>query len=229
MSDCVAKERTSRVRLFVLDACGAMGAIASVTVLDVTQFETISWAENITAGTRVTTTNTSGTVCRDRTSPPSDLGQTVSLNECVASWSLAAALGFGTPAVVTAVLKGLDRTALNPNARVAMEILFSLDALCTGGTAQCIGRLYPMLTEAAITGTQTIDGKTAAKASYTLNTKVNAHLFDNYATPGTPTGEMAHWAPFSAAITAGNAFYHERIFNCPTLTGVQGCELRALA
>lgn len=229
MSDCVAKERTSRVRLFVLDSCGRMGAVASVSVLDVNQFETIGWTENVTAGTRNTVTNTAGGVCRDRTSAPTDLGQTVSLNECVASWTLQSIMGYGTPKVITAVLSGIDRTALNPNAKLAMEILFPLDLACTGGAAQCIARLYPLLHNATITGSTSIDGKIAAKASYTMETAVNSQLFQNYATPGTPTGEMAHWAASAAEVNAGTSFYHERIITCPTLAGAVGCELRALA
>lgn len=229
MTDCVAKDRTSRVRIFSLDACGRMGAVGTSTVIDVDNFETISWSANVTAGDRATTTSTSGAVCRDRKAPPTDLGETVSLNECTASWSLASFMGYGTLALVTAAIKGLDRTAVNPNVKLAMEIIFALDTnVCVGGTAQCVARLYPLLQNPTLSGDSTIDGKTQAKASYSLETALNPSLFQNYGTPGTPTGEMSHWATFAAAVNAGTSFYLERVMNCPTLAGVQGCEPRAL-
>lgn len=229
MSDCVAKDRTSRVRLFVLDACGRMSAVAGVSVLDVDNFETISWAENVTAGDQNTTSTTSGAVCRNRRAAPTDLGQNVSLNECIASWTLSAIMGYGTLVPVSTVLKGINRTALNPNAKLAMEIIFPLDVnVCVGGVAQCVSRLYPLLQNATISGDSTIDGKVQAKASYTLETAVNPNLFQNYATPGTPTGEMAHWNSFKADVNAGASFYFERILDCPTLAGAVSCELRAL-
>lgn len=229
MSDCVAKDRTSRVRLFVLDACGRIGAVASTTVVDVDNFETISWAPNVTAGDRSTTTSTSGLVCRNRKAPPTDLGETVSLNECTASWTLASIMGYGTLVPVSTVLKGINRTALNPDVKMALEIIFALDTnVCVGGTPQCIARLYPLLQNPTLSGDSTIDGKTQAKASYSMETAFNPNIFQNYATPGTPTGEMAHWTSFKTDINAGLSFYFERIMDCPTLTGARSCELRAL-
>lgn len=299
MTDCIAKDRTRRVRLFPLDACGRIKLTGSGAVLDFDGFETIGFTENITAGTRETITTTSGATCRDKLSCPTDQGQTLAFNECTESWALMAIMGYGTlqlstgrtvadgattaasttvtsatgaftstdigtaitgagipvgakivsitsatsvvisaPATATGTgisltigagnVIGFNRNKVACDARIAVEILFDLDAACdAGGATQCVARLYPLIDRAVLSGTKTVNGKNVIRGTYSLNTELNPRVFENFAT-STPTGELSYWAPWQADIAAGNAFYYDRLVNCPTLTSTPLCELRSL-
>jgi len=299
MTDCIAKDRTRRVRLFPLDSCGRIQVSGSGAVLDFDGFETIGFAEDITAGTRETITTTSGATCRDKLSCPTDQGQTVTFNECTESWVMMAIAGYGTLELTTSrvvtdgattntdttvtsvtgaftaadigksitgagipvgatiasinsgtsveisaaatatatgvtltigtagTVIGFNRNKVQCDARMAAEILFELDAACDeSGTTQCLARLYPMLDRAVLSGTKTVNSKNVVRGTYALTTELNSRVFENYE-DGIPTGEMAHWAPWQASIEAGDAFYYERLVDCPDIDADQACELRA--
>lgn len=242
MTDCIQKDRTRRVRLFPLDSCGRIMTTGAGAVLDYDGFETIGFSDQITAGERETITTTSGATCRDKTACPTDLGQNVSLNECTESWTLMALAGYGTlelstlvthPDLPAGTVIGFNRSKISCDARMAMEIIFDLDAACDdSGNTQCVARLYPMLDRGVLSGDKTVNGKNVVRGSYTFTAQRNARVFDNFTAAGDgthpPTGELAHWAPWIADIELGDTYYIDRLIDCPTLTSTQACELRAL-
>lgn len=230
-STCVPKKATSRVRLFALDTCGRMVTAGTSNVLDWDGFETIGWSNQIEEGETETITNTDGETCYDDQSCPVDKGQKLMFTECTENDSFMAMTGHGTLSVnLEGDVDGIDRTALNCNAKLALEVIFKLPSACdAAGVPLCVVRLYPEIGLFINTSEQTVNGKNVLRNTYSAKARRgNGRLFEGFLVPGTPTGEMAHWNTWKTVIAAGGAYYHQRCIPCPTFADPRSCELRAL-
>lgn len=225
---CLPKKKTRRVRLFAVDRCGRQVITGTAAVLDWDGFETIGWQNQIDEGEQETITNTAGETCYDDQSCPVDRGQMLTFTECVENDSFMAMTGHGTLTFTLGVQDGVDRTPINCDARIAMEVLFDLPTACDAlGNPICVARLYPMVELFSNTSQQVVNGKNVLRNTYTAKARLsNGRLWDNFV-GNVPTGELDYWAPWAPAVQAGGVYYHQRCVPCPTLTPPVSCELRA--
>jgi len=224
MSGCIPRDRTVRVRLFPLDSCDRIQT-GDLAVLDWDGFETITITDQVDQGDRETIQTTSGTVCRDKVACSIDRGQQVAFNECAENWSMLSITGFGSLVFDGSDIVGFDREDLDCAAAVAVEILFELPGGCDTGGAQCLARLYPKVERFTISGDKVVNGKNAIRGTYTGQAVKNANVFGNFTTD-TPDGELFYWAPYKTAVNTGDAFYYDRIVDCPTFDVDESCDLR---
>ncbi len=121
---------------------------------------------------------------------------------------------------------GFDRESVNCDAAVALEILFATPTLCDAeGTEQCVSRLYPYISLFNDSNQRLVNGKNVLRGTYTATAKKNGRVFESFASD-TPTGELSYLAPWKTGFAAGNAFYYDRLVDCPTLEDARSCELR---
>lgn len=121
---------------------------------------------------------------------------------------------------------GFDRESVNCDAAVALEILFATPTLCDAeGNEQCVSRLYPYISLFNDSNQRLVNGKNVMRGTYTATAKKNGRVFENFASD-IPTGELSYLATWATGIGAGNAFYYDRMVDCPTLEDARSCELR---
>lgn len=233
MSDngCITRDHVKRARVFPLDECGGITIVGTASVIDWADgFETIGFSEQVTAGDRETIPNIRGGTSRDKLACATDRGEQLVFSEVSENWSLMASMGYGELVYDGADIIGFDRTPVDCTAAVAIELLFALPAECDADVTQCLARLYPKVDTWVLGGTKQVDGKKAIRGTYTGNTQLNKSVFRNFVTPGTPTGELAYWAPYKTAINLGSAYFYDRIIDCPDFDDdLEGCDLRAFA
>lgn len=223
---CIPRKKVRSAKLFTLDSCGRI-PVAGNTLLDVLEYESITYKDEMDPGERELITNIAGLPCVDDEACPIDRGVMVTLNECKENDALAQLAGFGNITQTLGIDDGFDRTDYNCSAQTALEIVFDIPSLCdAAGDPQCIAMFFPLVK--LYTGTSAdhvINGKTTVRGAYTARGMKNARLFENFG--GVLPTELAHWQPWIADFSLGTQYYLRRIMDCPAATP-KSCDLRAI-
>ena len=228
MSSCVQKKKIRRVRFIQLDSCGRM-IVTGTPVLDWMGFNEVRWQNLIDDGVDELITAVNNESCVDDPACPVDRGVSWTFTECKENDSFASITGHGTLSV-SGTVDGFDRKKMSDSCPgLALEILFDTPSVCEGGTDQCLAVLVPHVRLFKDVSERLINGSTTARGTYTAKSALNARLFELFPTPGTPAGDLAHWSPWAAEISAGDSWYHRRLIDCPTIVADPDCELVALA
>lgn len=221
MSSCIPRKYLQSVNVYEVDECGRV-QIGGNAIFGLS-LRTILLGDSIEEGEEETVTDVYGNVCVQDKACPIDRGTDVTLTDCAENWSLDALLGFGRVHTTLGVVDGFDRTSVNCNAAVALELVWKPGGACSPGVdPQCMVQLFPNITNWTPTGEQTIDGKTTQSRAFKGRTYKNGRLFQD----GVPA-ELAHWAPYAAAIAAGDSFSLVRTMDCPTFPATS-CEFATL-
>lgn len=233
MSSCIQKKKIRRVRFFELDACDRM-VTTGTPKLDWMGFNEVRWQNVIDDGVDELITNVNNQACVDDPSCPVDRGVSWTFTECQENDAFAALTGHGSVVINGADVIGFDRVKMGDSCPgLALEILFDVPSVCdASGNAQCLGVLVPNVRLFKDVSERLINGNTTVRGTYTARSALNSRLFELFPTPGTPSGDLQHWAPWAADISRGDTWYHRRLFECPVdaldPNAAGSCELVAL-
>lgn len=221
MSSCIPRKYLESVNVYELDECGRV-QIGGNALFGLS-LRSILFGDSIEEGEEETVTDVYGNVCVQDKACPIDRGTDVTLTDCAENWSLDALLGFGRLHTTLGVVDGFDRTSVDCDARVAVELVWKPSGACTVGVdPQCMVQLFPDVRNWTPTGEQTADGKTTQSRAFKGRTYKNGRLFQDAA-----PAQLAHWTPYAAEIALGDVFSLTRIMDCPA-TPAASCELVAL-